>query len=106
MSSLQGLVSWYQEHSRSCPHEPQLGALQPRAAASAAAVWRCDSDHSFVQYLFSPAREASDSEHEEGVDREGDFDESAEKTDVPVAKGGRRRRREALKHFRDAERHV
>ncbi|TNN40725.1 Zinc finger protein 653 [Liparis tanakae] len=86
VSSLQGLMSWYQEHSRSCPHEPQLGALQPRADASTAAVWRCDSDHSFVQYLFSPAREASDSEHEEGVDREGDYDESAEKTDVPVAK--------------------
>uniref|UniRef100_A0A8C3ASR1 Zinc finger protein 653 n=1 Tax=Cyclopterus lumpus TaxID=8103 RepID=A0A8C3ASR1_CYCLU len=103
VSSLQSLVCWYQEHSRSCPHEPQLGALQPRPNASTAAVWRCDSDHSFVQYLFSPQREASDSEHEEGVTGEGDDDdESVAKTDAPVVKCvGRRRRREAHKHFRD-----
>uniref|UniRef100_A0A8C3GAI1 Zinc finger protein 653 n=1 Tax=Cyclopterus lumpus TaxID=8103 RepID=A0A8C3GAI1_CYCLU len=78
VSSLQSLVCWYQEHSRSCPHEPQLGALQPRPNASTAAVWRCDSDHSFVQYLFSPQREASDSEHEEGVTGEGDDDDESE----------------------------
>ncbi|XP_068434597.1 zinc finger protein 653 [Clinocottus analis] len=111
VSSLQGLVCWYQEHSRSCPHEPQLGALQPRPNASTAVVWRCDSDHSFVQYLFSPLREDSDSELEEGVNAEDDDDdddnESAAEMDAPIVKSvgssGRRRRRrkEAHRHFRD-----
>lgn len=103
MSSLQSLVSWYQEHSRSCPHEPQLSALEPQLNFSTAAIWQCDSNHSFVQYLFSPPREASDSEHEEEVNREGDG-ESAAKTDVPVAKGivSRKRRKEAHKQFKGA----
>lgn len=104
MSSLQSLVCWYQEHSRSCPHEPQLRALEPQPNFSTAAIWQCDSDHSFVQYLFSPPREASDSEHEEGVNGECDG-ESAAKTDLPVVKGGvsRKRRKEAHKQFKGAE---
>eukprot|EP00064_Thunnus_orientalis_P011818 superscaffoldBa00001745_g11850 len=85
VSSLQSLVCWYQEHARSCPHEPQLRALEPQPNFSTAAIWQCDSDHSFVQYLFSPPREASDSEHEAGMNGEGDG-ESAAKTDLPVAK--------------------
>ncbi|XP_068593131.1 zinc finger protein 653 [Cebidichthys violaceus] len=110
VSSLQSLVCWYQDHSGSCPHEPQLRALQPEPNSSTAAIWRCDSNHSFVQYLFSPPREASDSEREGGADEEGD-EESAEKTDAPVAKGaggggGRRRRKEARKHFRDVGENV
>lgn len=97
MSSLQSLVCWYQEHSRSCPHEPQLKALEPQLNFSTAAIWQCDSSHSFVQYLFSPLREASESEHEEGVNRE----ESAAKADLLVSKGAvsRRRRKEAHKQF-------
>uniref|UniRef100_A0A096MB34 Zinc finger protein 653 n=1 Tax=Poecilia formosa TaxID=48698 RepID=A0A096MB34_POEFO len=65
VSSLQSLVSWYREHSASCPHEPQLRALEPKANLSTAAVWRCESDHSFVQYLYSPPKEISDSERED-----------------------------------------
>ncbi|XP_054463652.1 zinc finger protein 653 isoform X2 [Anoplopoma fimbria] len=85
VSSLQSLVCWYQEHSRSCPHEPQLRALEPQPNFSTAAIWQCDSDHSFVQYLFSPPREASDSEQEEGVNEEGD-EEIATKTDTATDK--------------------
>ncbi|XP_045927892.1 zinc finger protein 653 [Micropterus dolomieu] len=103
VSSLQSLVCWYQEHSRSCPHEPQLRALEPQPNFSTTAIWQCDSNHSFVQYLFSPPREASDSEHEEEVNREGDG-ESAAQTDVLMAKGvvSRKRRKEAHKQFKDA----
>lgn len=98
VSSLQSLVCWYQEHSRSCPHEPQLKALEPQLNFSTAAIWQCDSDHSFVQYLFSPPREASDSEHEEGANGE----ENAAKSDPLVSKGAvsRRRRKETHKPFR------
>ncbi|XP_077474182.1 zinc finger protein 653 [Stigmatopora argus] len=64
-SSLHSLMCWYQEHLHSCPHEPQLRALEPQPNFSTAAIWQCVSDHSFVQLLFSPLTEASDSEREE-----------------------------------------
>lgn len=101
VSSLQSLVCWYQEHSGSCPHEPQLRSLEPQPNFSTAAIWQCDSNHSFVQYLFSPPREASDSEHEAEVNSEGNG-EKATKPDVPVAKGvaSRRRRKEAHKQYK------
>ncbi|XP_040012951.1 zinc finger protein 653 [Xiphias gladius] len=104
VSSLQSLVGWYQEHSHSCPHEPQLKALEPQPNFSTAAIWHCDSNHSFVQYLFSPPRAASDSEHEEGVIVE----ENEQKTDLFVTKGvvSRRRRKEAHKQFKDVEENV
>ncbi|KAM7372465.1 hypothetical protein PAMP_009629 [Pampus punctatissimus] len=107
VSSLQSLVCWYQEHARSCPYEPQLRALEPQPNFSTAAIWQCDSDHSFVQYLFSLLREASDSEREEGVNGEGDG-ESASKTDLPVANGGlsRKRRKEAHKQVKDSGENV
>lgn len=68
-SSLHSVVCWYQQHSGSCPHEPQLRALEPQPDSSTAAVWQCDSDHSLVQYLFSPPGGASGSEHEEEAER-------------------------------------
>ncbi|KAF7669606.1 hypothetical protein LDENG_00170590 [Lucifuga dentata] len=100
VSSLQSLVCWYQEHSCSCPHEPQLSALEPQPNFSTAAIWQCDSNHSFVQYLFSPLREASESENE------GEDDgERATMLDVTAAKGimSRKRRKEANahKHLKD-----
>ncbi|XP_077590578.1 zinc finger protein 653 isoform X2 [Stigmatopora nigra] len=64
-SSLHSLMCWYQEHLHSCPHEPQLRALEPQPNFSTAAIWQCVSDHSFVQLLFTPLTEASDSEREE-----------------------------------------
>uniref|UniRef100_A0A672H0W9 Zinc finger protein 653 n=1 Tax=Salarias fasciatus TaxID=181472 RepID=A0A672H0W9_SALFA len=99
VSSLQSLVCWYQEHSRSCPHEPQLRALEPHYSFSTAAIWQCDSKHSFVQYLVPPPREASDSEHEDSAGGDGDG-ESAAKTDGSVGQGAatRKRRKEAKKH--------
>ncbi|XP_010790434.1 coiled-coil domain-containing protein 96-like, partial [Notothenia coriiceps] len=112
VSSLQSLVSWYQDHSRSCPHEPQLRALEPQINFSTAAIWQCDSNHSFVQYLFSPPREASDSEPEEEVvmeeEEEEEEEERAEKTDVDVAKEAvsRKRRKDAHKQFKDVRENV
>ncbi|XP_062294986.1 zinc finger protein 653 [Scomber scombrus] len=107
VSSLQSLVCWYQEHAHSCPHEPQLRALEPQPNFSTAAIWQCDSDHSFVQYLFSLPREVSDSEHEGGMNEEGDEETSA-KTDLPVTKGvvSRRRRKEAHKQYKDLGKNV
>ncbi|KAK5611408.1 hypothetical protein CRENBAI_017172 [Crenichthys baileyi] len=93
VSSLQRLVSWYREHSASCPHEPELRALEPKPDCSTAAVWQCVSDHSFVQYLYSPLQEVSGSEHEERGSGDSDG-EAANKTDPLSAKGtGARQRR-------------
>ncbi|XP_024127857.1 zinc finger protein 653 isoform X2 [Oryzias melastigma] len=78
VSRLSSLVRWYQEHSQSCPHEPQLTALEVQPSRSATAVWQCDSDHSFVQYLSSPPREASDSGEEGGSDGECSAEEMLE----------------------------
>ncbi|XP_026181845.1 zinc finger protein 653 [Mastacembelus armatus] len=104
VSSLQSLVCWYQEHSRSCPHEPQLRALRPQPDSSTAAVWQCDSRHSFVQHLFPPRWEVADSEDEERANREGEGGTAA-KTDVSEAKNvvSRRRRKETHKQFRDVD---
>ncbi|XP_027878271.1 zinc finger protein 653 [Xiphophorus couchianus] len=102
VSSLQSLVTWYRDHSASCPHEPQLRALEPKANLSTAAVWRCESDHSFVQYLYSPPKEVSDSEREERGNADSDG-EAASKTEPPSAKGaaGRQRRKEGHKKCKD-----
>uniref|UniRef100_A0A3Q3AF14 Zinc finger protein 653 n=1 Tax=Kryptolebias marmoratus TaxID=37003 RepID=A0A3Q3AF14_KRYMA len=107
VSSLQSLVYWYQEHSGSCPHEPQLRALEPQPDFSTAAKWQCDSNHSFVQYLFSPLREASDSEHELRGDGDSD-EEGAAKTLSPLDNGptSRQRRREDHKTFEDVGQNV
>uniref|UniRef100_A0A3P9MPV0 Zinc finger protein 653 n=1 Tax=Oryzias latipes TaxID=8090 RepID=A0A3P9MPV0_ORYLA len=78
VSRLSSLVRWYQVHSQSCRHEPQLTALEVRPSCSATAVWRCESNHSFVQYLFSPLREASDSEEEGGSGGEEALEEDSE----------------------------
>ncbi|CAJ1075391.1 zinc finger protein 653 [Xyrichtys novacula] len=106
VSSLRSLVCWYQEHSHSCPHEPKLRALEPQNTSSTAAIWQCDSDHSFVQYLFSPLREASDSEHEEEVNGEGG-NEGTGKADVPmVTRYVNRRRKGSNYRFKDVEKNV
>ncbi|KAM4635139.1 zinc finger protein 653 [Polymixia lowei] len=103
LSSLQSLVSWYQEHSRTCPYEPQLRALEPQPGFSTAAIWQCDADHSFEQYLFSPPREASDSEPEGRLNGEGREMERT-RIDTPVAEGvvTRRRRKLTNDHIKDA----
>ncbi|XP_063327325.1 zinc finger protein 653 [Pelmatolapia mariae] len=104
VSSLQSLVCWYQQHSHSCPHEPQLRALETQSNFSTSAVWQCEGNHSFVQYLFSPLGEASDSE---GVNRDSDG-ECAVKTDVSVAKNivSRKRRKEAHRQLKDVGENV
>ncbi|XP_058508948.1 zinc finger protein 653 [Solea solea] len=111
VSNLQSLVCWYQDHCHSCPHEPQLKALEPQPNFSTAALWQCESNHSFVQYLFSPPREASDSEQEEEEEEEDEgvnSDDNAEKTELVAAKGteSRRRRKETHKQFKDVDENV
>ena len=56
-----------------------------------------------MQYLFSPLREASDSEYEEGVNGDCTGEGEAE-TDIPVAKGivSTQRRKEANKKLKGA----
>lgn len=70
VTSLQALVSWYQEHSQTCPHEPQLKALEPVLGLSTAVLWQCDAAHSFVQHLSWPAGGGSESEAEEEAEGE------------------------------------
>uniref|UniRef100_A0A3Q2Y7U5 Zinc finger protein 653 n=1 Tax=Hippocampus comes TaxID=109280 RepID=A0A3Q2Y7U5_HIPCM len=94
-SSLHSLVCWYQEHLRSCPHEPQLRALEPQPNLSTAAIWQCDSDHSFVQHLFFPLSETSDSEQEERENGENGDGENAAKRDLVVPKRLSSRKRKA-----------
>uniref|UniRef100_A0A3Q4ATQ3 Zinc finger protein 653 n=1 Tax=Mola mola TaxID=94237 RepID=A0A3Q4ATQ3_MOLML len=100
-SSLQSLVCWYQEHSRSCSHEPQLRALDPQPSLSTAAIWQCDYNHSFVQYLFPPPREASDSEREALMNKK-DNGVNVAKTNMPMANGvaNRKRRKEDHRNFK------
>ncbi|CAF93710.1 unnamed protein product [Tetraodon nigroviridis] len=87
VSSLQSLVCWYQEHCGSCPHEPFLRALEPQPNFSTAAIWQCDSNHSFVQHLFSPISESSDSEPEAEVNK--DDGEIVAKIPQPMVKESR-----------------
>ncbi|KAJ7992673.1 hypothetical protein DPEC_G00281120 [Dallia pectoralis] len=78
VSSLCGLVTWYQEHSRTCPHEPQLRALEPQPGFSTSAIWQCDAEHLFVQHLSSPPRGTSESEGDPETEMEEDVDGETE----------------------------
>ncbi|KAJ8345166.1 hypothetical protein SKAU_G00293590 [Synaphobranchus kaupii] len=68
VTSLRSLVHWYQDHTHSCPHEPQLQALEPLLGLSTSAVWQCQAGHSFVQRFSSPAGGVSESETEGEVE--------------------------------------
>ncbi|XP_066498966.1 zinc finger protein 653 [Hoplias malabaricus] len=69
LTSLKGLVNWYQEHCQTCPHEPELRAVEPTLGLSTSVLWQCEAEHFFVQYISWPAGGASDSEEEDN-DRE------------------------------------
>ncbi|KAK0143670.1 Zinc finger protein 653 [Merluccius polli] len=71
-NSLQSLVSWYQNHSHSCPYEPRLRGLEPQPGFTTAAAWHCPAQHSFLQYLLPPPGDASESEPEAAVEGEGE----------------------------------
>ncbi|XP_058863162.1 zinc finger protein 653-like [Acipenser ruthenus] len=68
VNCLHSLVSWYEEHRLTCPHEPQLRSLEPGLGFSTSALWQCQGGHGFHQHLSSPDREASDSENESHTD--------------------------------------
>ncbi|KAK1153747.1 zinc finger protein 653-like isoform X1 [Acipenser oxyrinchus oxyrinchus] len=70
VNCLHSLVSWYEEHRLTCPHEPQLRSLEPGLGFSTSALWQCQGGHGFHQHLSSPDREASDSENESRSDPE------------------------------------
>ncbi|XP_023867853.1 zinc finger protein 653 isoform X1 [Salvelinus sp. IW2-2015] len=95
VSSLCSMVTWYQDHSQTCPHEPQLRALEPQPGFSTSAIWQCDADHSFVQHLSSPPRGASEPEMETETEEEVDRDTRTEETGGIMT---RRRRRETDAH--------
>ncbi|XP_064844060.1 zinc finger protein 653-like [Oncorhynchus masou masou] len=95
VSSLCSMVTWYQDHSQTCPHEPQLRALEPQPGFSTSAIWQCDADHSFVQHLSSPPRGASELEMETEMEEEVDRDTRTEETGGIMT---RRRRRETDAH--------
>nr|XP_006631684.1 PREDICTED: zinc finger protein 653 [Lepisosteus oculatus] len=64
VNCLSSLVSWYMEHQKTCPHEPQLHALEPVLGFSTTAVWQCQAGHGYMQHLVSPSKDASESENE------------------------------------------
>ncbi|XP_034151131.1 zinc finger protein 653 [Esox lucius] len=100
VSSLCSLVTWYQEHSQTCPHEPQLRALEPQPGFSTSAIWQCDADHSFVQHLSSPPRGTSESEGELETEMEEEVDREAEST-VGIVTKRRREVTNALRQLTD-----
>ncbi|XP_029364159.1 zinc finger protein 653 isoform X2 [Echeneis naucrates] len=72
LSSLQSLVSWYQEHSHSCPHEPQLKALEPHPNFSTAAIWQYVGENLDVseveQTTMSPISKATALNHQPSIE--------------------------------------
>ncbi|XP_070958148.1 zinc finger protein 653-like [Oncorhynchus clarkii lewisi] len=101
VSSLCSMVTWYQDHSHTCPHEPQLRALEPQPGFSTSAIWQCDADHSFVQHLSSPPRGASEPEMETETEEEVDSDTRTEDT-RGIMTGRRRRETDAHRQLTDA----
>ncbi|KAK1799245.1 hypothetical protein P4O66_007485, partial [Electrophorus voltai] len=70
ITSLQSLVSWYQEHCQTCPHEPELRAVEPRLGLSTSVLWQCEAEHSFVQHISWPAGGISESEVDDDAGEE------------------------------------
>ncbi|KAL7860316.1 hypothetical protein AOLI_G00166650 [Acnodon oligacanthus] len=70
VTSLHSLVSWYQEHCQTCPHEPELRAVEPTLGLSTSVLWQCDAEHSFVQHISWAAGGASESEDEDDTREE------------------------------------
>ncbi|KAI4881322.1 hypothetical protein NFI96_029931 [Prochilodus magdalenae] len=85
VTSLHSLVSWYQEHCQTCPHEPELRAVEPTLGLSTSVLWQCDAEHSFVQQISWAAGGASESEEEDDF-REDPEEKSAVVT--PTTAGG------------------
>lgn len=68
VTSLHSLVSWYQEHCQTCPHEPELRAVEPTLGLSTSVLWQCDAEHSFVQHISWSAGGASESEADDAIE--------------------------------------
>ncbi|XP_051570114.1 zinc finger protein 653-like isoform X2 [Myxocyprinus asiaticus] len=64
-------MSWYQGHCQSCPHEPELRAVEPTVGLSTSALWQCLAGHSFVQYLPWPAGGESEVEDDNNEKDDG-----------------------------------
>ncbi|MGH0166203.1 UNVERIFIED_CONTAM: hypothetical protein FKN15_050157 [Acipenser sinensis] len=87
VNCLHSLVSWYEEHRLTCPHEPQLRSLEPGLGFSTSALWQCQGGHDFHQHLSSPDREASDSENESHTDPEETTKDEIEKEETDESLG-------------------
>uniref|UniRef100_A0AAV2KF95 C2H2-type domain-containing protein n=1 Tax=Knipowitschia caucasica TaxID=637954 RepID=A0AAV2KF95_KNICA len=105
LSSLQGLVQWYQEHCDICPLEPQLRSLEGQPDSSIIVLWQCDSGHSLSQCLYPPhAAEASDGEQDEEAHTEVAQEITAVKAVSKVKKSvGRKRRKRTRRKARAVE---
>ncbi|CAL8274071.1 unnamed protein product [Lota lota] len=103
-SSLKGLVSWYQDHSNSCPYEPRLRGLEPQPGFATAAAWRCPAEHSFMQYLLPPPGDTSESEPEGEV--EGDSKGTTSRSLAQVKGPVTRERRDWVKRAHKREEDV
>lgn len=89
-TSLQNLVNWHQGHFQSCPHEPELRAVEPTVGLSTSVLWQCVDGHSFVQYLPWAAGIESESEVEDD-DIEKDDSVPEKKSEVDDKTNDKRR---------------
>ncbi|XP_033827641.1 zinc finger protein 653 isoform X2 [Periophthalmus magnuspinnatus] len=105
VSSLQSLVHWYQEHCEACLLEPELRSLEFQPDSPTAALWQCDSGHSFTQYLYTPqSAEASDCEQDEVGHTEAEPLSTAGTSVSKVKRSvGRRRRRRTRRKSKGVE---
>ncbi|XP_051744053.1 zinc finger protein 653 isoform X1 [Ctenopharyngodon idella] len=92
-TSLQSVVNWYQCHLQSCPHEPELQAVEPTVGLSTSALWQCVAGHSFVQYLSWPAGGESESDVEDSAVEKDEEDRPPEKKAADSERINTRRRR-------------
>ncbi|XP_066564109.1 zinc finger protein 653 [Amia ocellicauda] len=107
VNCLSSLVSWYEEHRQSCPHEPHLHSLEPVLGFSTTAVWQCQAGHGFLQHLVSPSKDASESENENENEPESELDLSpgARETHCTRRKAAvaTRRRQEVMETVQESE---
>lgn len=79
-TTLQTLMSWYQQHRQMCSHEPELQSVEPTLGLSTTVLWQCDAEHSFMQHISWPVGGSSESDEDDNnVDPEPE-----EKTAVQI----------------------
>ncbi|CAH2272992.1 zinc finger 653 [Pelobates cultripes] len=67
LNSLISLVTWYQDHSSHCSHEPSLSELDTSHFLYVTAVWQCQAGHHFFQDLQCPLKKLNQQGFDDGV---------------------------------------